>query len=284
MMIKFMRKTKYSYIFPIITAVVFTLLSACVNTNGTNASHETEAERNQMVALDKAGVTYINFTSDGMVMGGKYMELPERNLLYFNNQVVVFGKDKMQFLYRENDEFTFYNPRIQSQVRISFDTQKGRIQAFESSSYVIRTYESRTNIAAFQHWVQLFTDVGFSQNRLGFIRDIKFIDGSKTELKSDETNAIEVEVSGKNVFWDKELVTLSIVVMKDDSLAIQLLKQNKKFWLYGGGNFQISESDSIETTYVGSNCSPSGGFNFGPKTPAPYSSLYPKLKALAQSK
>ena len=280
-----MRKTKFHYIFSIITAVVFTLLSACVNTNDTNASHETEAERNKMAALDKAGVAYVNFESKGWFSGGfspdNWRNEHSQNLLYIDDGVLMFGKYKMQFLYRANDSFTFYNAG--SHIRISFNENKGIIEASESNSYTLKYWESNAKSAAFIRWVQLFTDLGFTQNRLGFLRDVKFIDGSKMDFISGERNATEIEIKGNDVFWDKEPVTLSIVIMKDESLAVQLLKQNKTFWLYGAGNFQISEKGPIETTYVGNNRNPSI-FNWDQKTPEAYSSLYPKLKALAQLK
>ena len=193
-----------------------------------------------------------------------------------------FRDESLQFLFSTAESFVFYDASLNSEITISIDRGKGTMQANETGGLYFRAWESSADAREFSEWSQRFRELGFSSNRFGFVPQTKFIDGTRTDLRREERRVFVLEVRGNTVFWDGEAVTLSVVTMENNSLAVELAKQGSTFWLYGGGNFQVSSPGVIKTVYVGSSAPPTGSTISG-SVPQPYVDLYPKLKAMAQA-
>ena len=263
------------------SAMVLALIqfSGCESTQFTSQNKVYQEERLQ---LQKAGINFVEFESDGQLFNANYASLPERTRLIELNDSIEFRDTSLQFLYRKDNSYVFLNPNFTSYVNFSRDMKTGEIELFETGGLFFRSWKSRSEGADFLMWAQRFAELGFNENRLGFVPETKFVDVTRTELRSNEKKTITIEIIGRTVLWNQESADLSIVLMEGGSSAVQLSKDGEVFWLFGGGNFQTNSTGMVEVSLVGSSRKPTGTTIIGSVT-SPYVNLYPRLKQMAVS-
>lgn len=251
------------------------LFSAC--TSSTPGGNEAYNER---ATLEAIGVPSLALTSPGQLFNLNYVSLPKKGMLQLIGNTLYFDNDALDFLWCSDDIYVFHKKSLNSEIRIGIDKGESIIQVVETGGLFARVWKSTEGLSEFIRWKSRFSNLGFSENRLGFLPHVKFVDGSRAELPIDERRAFTVEIRESEVLWDGELVALSIATMENQSLAVQLKKDGATFWLYGGGNFQVNISGSITSVFVGSSRSPTGATMIG-SVPEAYTNFYPRLKALA---
>ena len=267
--------------FLVLVAPVIAILgvSGCVSTSPSSDS-QFDAERK---ALGSAGVPNIMFSSSGQLLNFTYVQYERSTHLKLVGENLFFDDSPLDFIWCNESEYHFYKRSLNSQVAFSIDKSKGVVAMSETGGLFFRNWVSKTSASDFALWAQRFIDLGYTPARLGFVPEVKFIDGTKTQLKSDDRNVFTVEKVGGAVLWDNEPVALSVIKTESNSLAVELRKKGSTFWLFGGGNFQVIVEGTVKTSYVGSSRPPTGSTVTG-KVPAPYVDLYPALKVLAQSR
>jgi hypothetical protein len=264
----------YLYYTPLTITLI--ALLGCVSSAPRDAQFE--AER---VALDRVSVPYLTFNSDGQLINLSFTSWPLSAHLKLVGDRLFFRNEPLDFIWRTDEEYHFYNRSLDSQINISLNKSKGVIELVEYGRLFFRMWESKDTAEEYARWNQRFIDLGYSQTRLGFVPQVKFVDGTRTELRTDERKVFSIAYSGDSVTWDNELVSLAVVTMEDGSQAVELRKEAGTFWLFGGGNFQVTTQGLVKTTYVGSSVRPTGSTLPG-SVPQVYVELYPKLKMSAQ--
>jgi hypothetical protein len=265
----------------IFAAQILTILgvSGCVSTSSSGDS-QFDAERK---ALNSAGVPNIMFSSSGQLLNFTYVSYPRSTHLKLVGKNLFFDDSPLDFIWCDENEYHFYKRSLNSQVTFSIDKSKGVVAMSETGGLFFRNWVSKTSASDFTLWAQYFIDLGYTPARLGFVPEVKFIDGTKTQLKSDDRNVFTVEKVGGVVLWDNEPVALSVITTESNLLAVELRKKESTFWLFGGGNFQVIVEGTVKTSFVGSSRPPTGSTITG-EVPAPYADLYPALKTLAQNR
>jgi hypothetical protein len=267
---------RFCYASPLVLTLV--ALLGCVSTTPKDAKFE--AER---AALERAGVPSLAFESEGQLINLTYSSWPQSAHFKLIEERLYFRNEPIDFLWSSAEEYRFYNRSLDSQIEFSLNKSKGVIELAEMGGLFFRTWQSMASAEQFVRWTHRFIDLGYSQSKVGFVPEVKFVDGTQTALRTDERRVFFIEYSGDSVTLDNEPVSLAVVTMENGSQAVELRKQGEIFWLFGGGNFQVNVEGLVKTTYVGSSAPPTGSTMPG-TVPQLYVELYPKLKMMAQSR
>lgn len=230
--------------------------------------------------INKAGFANTSFTSAGQLINLNFVSIPRSAQLTVAQGRLYFDGEALSFLYVDEKAIVFSSPSSGACVDFSLDSGTGLMSATEVGGLYFRSWKSRAGPAEFERWKQRFAQLGASPNRLGFVAQSKFIDGTRTELRKDDQRVYGLEIEGQRVLWDGAETSLSVVTMENGASAVELKKPGATFWLYGGGNFQINFEGAIKTVIVGSSKALTGAALQG-EVPRAYVDFYPRLKRMA---